>query len=146
MSLAGQIQADLQAALKSGQTLRLSVLRQLSSEINYKHIELQRDLTDQDVVGVVQKEAKKRREAVSSFEQAGRTESAHKEQQEAEILAEYLPQMLGSAEIAQELAGSDEIRGLADFGQVMKIVAPKFKGRAEGATVARVVQEHLAKG
>lgn len=141
--LVEQIKADMTAAMKSGEVLRLSVLRMLVSEMNYKQIDAQRELTDEDVVVVLQKEAKKRREAIESYQKAGRTDQAEKEQEELEILQVYLPKMMGEEEIREEIKKIEEIKELNDFGQIMRIVAPKFKGRADGALVAKIVNEKI---
>ena len=133
-----RLKTDLTAALKAGETLKLSVLRMLVSELGYKQIEVQRDLTDEDVVVVLNKEAKKRREAIESFTKGYRPEQAQKEQQELEILQAYMLKMMGEEEIKAELSKMDLPK---DFGQAMRIAAPVFKGRAEGGMVARIVKE-----
>lgn len=127
--------------MKSQDALRLSVLRMLLSEMNYKSIDLQRTLTDEDVVSVLQKEVKKRREAVDSYTAGGRAEQAAKEQQELDILSAYLPAMLSEEEIRKGLSRMPEVTPGAEFGQVMRIVSPHFKGKADGALVAKLVKE-----
>lgn len=133
-----RLKAELTAALRAGETLKLSVLRMLVSELGYKQIEVQRDLTDEDVVVVLNKEAKKRREAIESFTKGYRLEQAQKEQQELEILQVYMPKMMGEEEVRAELSKMDLPK---DFGQAMRIAAPAFKGKADGGTVARIVKE-----
>ena len=133
-----RLKAELTAALRAGETLKLSVLRMLVSELGYKQIEVQRDLTDEDVVVVLNKEAKKRREAIESFTKGYRLEQAQKEQQELEILQAYMLKMMGEEEIKAELSKMDLPK---DFGQAMRIEEPVFKGRAEGGMVARIVKE-----
>ena len=135
-----RLKADLTAALKAGETLKLSVLRMLVSELGYKQIEVQRDLTDEDVVVVLNKEAKKRREAIESFTEGNRPEQAQKEQQELEILQVYMPRMMSEEEIRAELSKMDLPK---DFGQAMRIAAPAFKGKADGSLVARIVKETI---
>lgn len=88
--LSDRIKADMVAALKAGEVLRLSVLRLLVSELNYKKIEMQKELTDEDVMGVIFREVKKRKEAVESYTAGGRQEQAEQEQREMEILKEYV--------------------------------------------------------
>lgn len=133
-----RLKAELTAALRAGEVLKLSVLRMLVSELGYKQIEVQRDLTDEDVVVVLNKEAKKRREAIESFTKGYRLEQAQKEQQELEILQVYMPKMMGEEEVRAELSKMDLPK---DFGQAMRIAAPAFKGKADGGTVARIVKE-----
>lgn len=136
------VKTDVVAAMKSGQALKLSVLRMLSSELNYKKIEVQRDLTDEDVVGVLNKEAKKRREAIASYNAANRMEQAKKEEEELAILQAYLPALMSEEEVRVELAKID-LPG--DFGQAMRVAAPLFKGRADGSLVAKLVNEKINK-
>jgi uncharacterized protein len=141
--LSDRIRADMVAAMKAGQAMRLSVLRMVLSEMNYKKIDLQRELTDADVLAVLQREAKKRREAVESYNAGGREEQAKSEQDELVILSEYLPEMMSEEEVKKEVGKL--LVGTMDFGQAMKIVSPALKGKTEGGMVARIVKEHLAK-
>lgn len=135
------IKADLVNAMKSGDDLKVSVLRMLISELNYKQIDVQRELTAEDILAVLNKEAKKRREAIESYQKAGRSEQAEKEQKELEILQVYLPKMLSEEEIKNEL---DKMDLPKDFGQAMKIASPIFRGRADGSTVAKLVNEKIS--
>ncbi|KKT77237.1 MAG: hypothetical protein UW73_C0025G0009 [Microgenomates group bacterium GW2011_GWB1_44_8] len=135
------IKADLMAAMKSGDSLKVSVLRMLSSEFNYKAIEVQRELTREDILAVLNKEAKKRREAIESFEKAGRPEQVEKEKKELEILSAYLPTLMSEDEIKAEIAKLDLPK---DFGQAMRVAAPVFKGKADGSLVAKLVNEKIS--
>jgi len=140
------LQKELVAAMKAGEARKVSVLRMLLSEINYKKIELQRDLTDADVVGVVQKEVKKRKEAIETYDKAGRPELAEEEKQEMALLTVYVPAQMSGEEIKAEVAKlletvPAEDRG--DFGKVMRVVAPAFRGKADGSAVAGIVKELL---
>jgi hypothetical protein len=146
MSLEEKIRNDLTTAMKAKEVLRVSVIRMLLSELNYKKIDLQRDLTDQDIFGVIAKEVKKRKEAVESFTAGGRVEQAAGEQKEAEILSLYLPAQMSEEEILIEVAKI--IKTLRDeekknFGQVMRAVTPVLRGKADGAIIARVVKDIL---
>ena len=138
---ADRIKTDLTVAMKSGEALKVSVLRMLISALGYKQIDVQRDLTDEDVTAVVQNEAKKRREAIDSFEKAGRAESVAKEKQELEILQAYMPKLMSEDEIRVELAKLDLPK---DFGQAMRIASPMFKGKADGSLVARLVNAQIS--
>jgi uncharacterized protein YqeY len=143
MSLLDQIKSDLPTALKAGDTLRTSVLRMLLSEINYKWIDLQRELTEADIVGVIAKEMKKRREAIDSFTAGGRSEQAASEGKELEILQKYLPAQMTEKEIEIEIEKIIKDNKIGDFGQMMKIVAPQFRGKADGSTVAQIVKKMI---
>lgn len=141
--LIDQIKKEQVAAMKASQPLRLSVIRMLQSAIGYKQIELQRELTDADVLAVIGNEAKKRREAIASYQAAHREAQAAQEQQELEILQAYLPIPLSEEEIQTELG---KMQLPPDFGQAMKMVAPIFKGKADGSLVAKLVKEKLGNG
>ncbi|OGD00827.1 hypothetical protein A2701_03935, partial [Candidatus Amesbacteria bacterium RIFCSPHIGHO2_01_FULL_47_34] len=91
------------AALKAGDAPRLLVLRMLVSEIGYKQIELQRELKDEDVISVIQREAKKRREAIESYREGDREDQALTEEKELEILLGYLPAQMGEGEVREEI-------------------------------------------
>lgn len=139
--LSDQIRTDLTAAMKSGDALRVSVMRMVLSAFNYKKIELQRDLNEADEVAVVQNEAKKRKEAIESYRAGGRIEQEKQEAQELEILQAYLPKQMTEGEIRNEIGERRYLEGISDFGQAMKIVSPVFRGKADGALVARIVKE-----
>ena len=135
------IKADLMAAMKSGDGLKVSVLRMLSSEFNYKAIEVQRELTQEDILAVLNKEAKKRREAIDSFGKAGRPEQVEKEKKELEILSVYLPTLMSEDEVRAEIAKLDLPK---DFGQAMRMASPLFKGKADGGMVANIVKQIIS--
>lgn len=138
-----QVQNDMVAAMKSGDALKVSVLRMVLSELNYKKIELQKELTDEDVIGVLNREVKKRREAIAAYRAGGREDSALGEEKELEILSGYLPIQLSEDEIKDQISKIKEIEGMTDYGSIMKIVAPMFKGRADGGLVAQIVKRNL---
>jgi uncharacterized protein len=107
-----------------------------------------RELTDEDVLGVLTSEGKKRREAAEAFDQAGRTEQAAKERAEFEVLSDYLPEQLGDEEIAALVTEAIESTGARDegmraMGKVMGVLQPKVKGRADGGVVAAEVRKQL---
>jgi len=135
------IKADLTLAMKSGDGLKVSVLRMLSSEFNYKAIEVQRELTQEDILAVLNKEAKKRREAIDSFGKAGRPEQVEKEKKELEILSVYLPTLMSEDEVRAEIAKLDLPK---DFGQAMRMASPLFKGKADGGMVANIVKQIIS--
>ncbi len=141
--LADQIKKDQIAAMKAGEVLKLSVLRMLQSALGYKHIDAHRDLTDEEIISVIGNEAKKRREAIASYQAAHRDDQANQEQQELEMLEAYLPAQLSEEEVRAELA---KMQLPADFGQAMKMASPAFKGRAAGGLVAKLVKEQLGNG
>ena len=148
--LKDRLRADLTTAMKTRDQLRSSTLRMVLTAITNAEVagKQQRELTDDDIVGVLSTESKKRREAAEAFEQAGRAESADKERAEAEVLADYLPEQLGEDEVAQLVSATIERLGArADgpraMGKVMGALQPQVKGRADGSLVAAEVRRQL---
>jgi uncharacterized protein len=149
-ALKDQLREDLIAAMKSGDRSRASTLRMVLSAIKNAEVsgKQARELSDDDVVGVLSTEAKKRREAAQAFEEGGRAEMAAKEQAEAAVIADYLPEQLGEAEIADLVRAAVEQTGAAGegmraMGKVMGVLAPQTKGRADGGAVAAEVRRQL---
>jgi uncharacterized protein YqeY len=148
--LKDRLRADLTTAMKTRDQLRSSTLRMVLTAITNAEVsgKQQRELSDEDIVGVLSSESKKRREAAEAFDQAGRTDSAAKERAEAEVLADYLPTQLGEAEISDlvtrtiaSLGAGDE--GMRAMGKVMGALQPQVKVRADGAVVAAEVRRQL---
>ena len=145
-----RLRTDLTAAIKSRDELRSSTLRMVLTAITNAEVagKQARQLSDDDVIGVLSAEAKKRREAAAAFEDAGRTESAGKERAEAEVLADYLPAQLDPEEISALVADAIASTGAAGegmraMGKVMGVVTPQLRGRAEGGAVAAEVRRQL---
>ena len=137
MMLSDKLKSDLTDATKTSEVVRRDTLRLLLSALNYKKIDLQHDLSDEEVLQVIGVEAKKRRESIAVFEANNRPELAAGEKSELIILESYLPIQLTEEEIKLELSKLDLPK---DFGQAMKIVAPLFKGRADGKLVSEIVR------
>jgi uncharacterized protein YqeY len=149
MALKEQLRADMLASMKSKDELRLSTLRLALSAITNEEVagKTARELSDDDVLKVLAREAKKRREAAEAFEAAGRTELAAKERAEGEVLDEYLPAQIGDDELAAIVTAaiaSSAASGQQAMGQVMKVVQPQAAGRAEGGRIAAEVRRQLA--
>ena len=134
------ILADLTNAIKNGDTVRRDTLRLLLSALNYKKIDLQHDLSDDEVLSIISVEAKKRRESIAVFEANNRPELAISEKAELAVLETYLPKQLSETEIRDEISSLDLPK---NFGEAMKIVAHLFKGRADGKLVAKIVNEKI---
>jgi uncharacterized protein YqeY len=149
-ALKDRLRADLTTAIKARDEVRSSTLRMVLTSITNAEVagKVARELTDEDVLGVLTSEGKKRREAAEAFEQAGRTEQAAKERAEFEVLADYLPEQLGDEEIAAlvteaiESTGARE-EGMRAMGKVMGALQPQVKGRADGGVVAAEVRRQL---
>jgi uncharacterized protein len=149
MAVKEQLRADMVAALKGKDELRLSTLRMVLSAISNEEVagKSSRELSDDEVRKVVAREAKKRREAADAFADAGRPEKAERERAEGAVLDAYLPAQLDDAELAEVVRAaiaSTGATGAQAMGQVMKVVQPQVAGRAEGARVAAEVRRQLA--
>jgi uncharacterized protein YqeY len=147
-TLKDRLRADLQTAIKSRDELRASTLRLVLTAITTEEVAgaQARTLTDDDVVKVLTREAKKRREAATAFADAGRREQAERERAEGEVIAEYLPAQLSDDELRELVARAIADTGAAGpraMGQVMKAVTPVVAGRAEGSRVAAEVRRQL---
>jgi uncharacterized protein YqeY len=146
-----RLRTDLTTAIKARDELRSSTLRMVLTAITNAEVagKQSRELSDDDVVGVLSSEAKKRREAAEAFDAAGRTESAAKERAEAEVLADYLPTPLSEDEIRDLVTSTIASLGVADegmkaMGKVMGALGSQIKGRADGGVVSAEVRRQLA--
>ncbi len=141
-----KLQLDLKTSLKGGDKERTGALRFLISKIQYARIEKQDDLDDSDVLRVLSKQARERRESIEACHEAGRDELLGKEERELAIIEEYLPEQMGEEEIREILHStieSDSLSGMSDLGHLMKSAMPRFQGRAEGSLVSRLAKEEL---
>ena len=148
--LKDRLRTDLTASIKARDASRSSTLRMVLTSITNAEVagKQAKELTDEDVIGVLSTEAKKRREAAEAFEGAGRAEMAAKERSEAEVIAVYLPAQLGEQEISDLVTSAIAQLGVVDegmraLGKVMGVIQPQVKGRAEGGAVAAEVRRQL---
>ncbi len=148
--LKDRLRTDLTAAIKSRDEVRSSTLRMVLTAITNAEVagKESRELTDEDIVGVLSAENKKRREAAEAFQEAGRADSAEKERAEAAVLAEYLPEQLDADAITALVSEAIERTGAAGegmraMGKVMGALQPQVKGRADGGVVAAEVKRQL---
>lgn len=143
--LAARLQGELNIARKAQDKERVLLLGTVLSDIKNREIELKRALADEDVVEVLRKAIKRRRESVEMYEQAGRGELAAGERREAEALEVWLPAAPSDDEV--RAAVRDAIAGGAKaIGAVMGQVMPRFKGRLDGSVINRVAREELGPG
>jgi uncharacterized protein YqeY len=142
--LLSRLQADQATARKAQEKDRVMLLGVTISEARNREIELRRALTDDDVVDVIRKGIKKRRESVEMYSKAGRTDLADKEQAEAALLEQYLPAQVDPEELRAAVRAAIAA-GAANIGAVMARVMPQFKGRADGSTINALAREELTK-
>ncbi len=148
MSLIDQIDRETIEALKAGEKQRVTVLRGLKSDLKYRRIEKGDDLTDEDVIQVLSSAAKRRRDSIEQFAKGDRADLVKKEQFELDLINAYLPQPLGEEKIREIILAAVAETGAESprqIGDVMKVVMPQLKGKADGKLVNKLVMEVLAK-
>lgn len=148
-TLKDTLTADMRNALKARDELTTSTLRMALAAVGNAEVagDSKRELSDEEVLAVLTKEAKKRREAAAAFADAGRTEQAAREAAEGEVLARYLPKQLSDEELADLVAkalSEGGFSGMAQMGPAMKAAQAAVAGRAEGGRVAAEVRRQLA--
>jgi uncharacterized protein YqeY len=150
MSLKDKLKSDLTEAIRNRQEAKSSTIRMVLTAITNEEVSGKeaRTLTETEIMTVLTREAKKRREAAEAFDQGGATERAQREREEGEIIATYLPTPLSDEELSSLIAeaiSSTGATGPQGMGQVMKFLQPKVAGRADGAKVSTAVKTALAK-
>jgi uncharacterized protein YqeY len=151
MSLKEKLQNDLTDAMRSRDELRSSTIRMVLTAIKNEEVSGKeaRELSDGEIITVLSREAKKRREAAEAFEQAGANDRAATEKAEGGVIAEYLPKQLSESEIKELIAAAIKESGAttpAQMGLVMKALQPKIAGKADGGTVSALVKAALTGG
>ncbi|OGH06437.1 MAG: hypothetical protein A2W22_06565 [Candidatus Levybacteria bacterium RBG_16_35_11] len=145
-----KLKNDLKESMLQKDELRTSVLRLLLSAINYYEIQkggAGYEATDEDVLSVIQKEVKQRKDSIEQFKKAERQELVDKEEKEMAILNTYLPKQMGEEEISKLVQDAIKETGassIADMGKVMGVLMPKVKGKADGNLVSSIVRKELA--
>lgn len=147
-SLKERLHSDLTAAMKQRDDIRRSTLRMAMTAIRNEEVagDTARDLADDEVLAVLGREAKRRREAADAYEQADRSELAQRERAELEVIEAYLPAQLGDSELTAIVSDAITETGATtpkQMGQVMRVALAKTGGRADGARVAALVRERL---
>jgi uncharacterized protein YqeY len=147
MSLRDQLKADVSAAMRSGETLRRDTLRMALSSLALVEKELKRDATDDEVLGVIVKAVKTRKESVDAYTAANRADLAEGENAEIAILSTYMPEQLSDADVDALVAEAISATGAAsakEMGKVMGWLGPKTKGRVDGKVLSGKVTAALA--
>lgn len=152
MSIKDRILDDIKKAMKAKNSDRLRVLRSIKSKLMEKEISERKGgegsaIPDEQVVEVLMKAAKQRRESIEQFEEGNREDLAEKEKTELEVIESYLPEMMDEEEIRAAVREKIEELGastMADMGKVMGVLMDELKGKAEGSTVSSIVKEELS--
>ncbi|MBU6423827.1 MAG: GatB/YqeY domain-containing protein [Chloroflexota bacterium] len=144
--LKARIESDMRASVKAQDVVRRDTLRFALAAVHNEEVERRRELTDEEIVGVLAKQAKMRRESIEAFGKGGRADLVAKETAELRVIEGYLPQQMGRDEIASLARAAIADTGAAspqEQGKVMQKLMPQLKGRAEGKVVAEVVASLL---
>ncbi len=146
MTLKERIQEDVKSAMRAKDAARLSTLRLLLAALKQKEVDERLELADADVLSVIEKMIKQRRESIAQYEKAARRDLADQEKFEIGVLGAYLPQQMSEAEIAQAVAAAASEAGavgVKDMGKVMALLKPRLAGRADMGRVSALVKAKL---
>jgi len=144
--LKGRVAEAVKAAMRAGDKERLGALRMISAGIKQVEVDERRELADDDVIAILSKMVKQRREALEAYEQAGREDLAAREKSEIDVISEFLPQPLSDAEIDQlidEAIAQSGASSIKDMGKVMAGLKPKVQGRADLGQISARVKARL---
>ncbi len=148
MSLKAQITEDMKAAMRAKETARLGAIRLLLSAMKQREVDERIELTDADVVSIIEKMLKQRRDSISQYKTANRQDLVDVEEFEVSVLQGYMPQQLGEAEVVAAIAEAIAATGAAgpqDMGKVMGVVKAKLAGRADMGKVSGLIKAQLTK-
>jgi hypothetical protein len=147
MSLKAKITEDMKSALRAKQAQRLSAIRLLLAAIKQKEIDERIELTDADVLSIVEKQIKQRRDSITQYQAANRQDLVDGETFELDLLATYLPKQLSDAEVGEEIAkaiAETGATGMPDMGKVMALLKGRLAGRADMGKVSGLVRARLS--
>jgi len=148
MSLKQQITEDMKAAMRAKETARLGAIRLLLAAMKQREVDERIELTDADVVAIIEKMLKQRRDSITQYKAANRQDLVDVEEFEVTVLQGYMPQQLSEAEIASAIAEAIAATGAAgpqDMGKVMGVIKPKLAGRADMGKVSGLIKAQLTK-
>ena len=146
-TLKDTIVADMKSAMKKGDKERLATIRLILAAVKQVEVDTRSDVSDDDLISILDKMCKQRRESISQFEQAGRDDLAAKEKSELAIISEYLPAALSDDEIAElieKAINQTSASSMKDMGAVMSILKPQLQGRADMSVVSKQIKSKLA--
>lgn len=148
MSLKQQITDDMKAAMRAKDMARLGTIRLLLAAMKQREVDERIELSDADVVAIIEKMNKQRRDSISQYEAAGRDDLAAVEKEEMTVLATYMPKQLSEAEVAEAVSAAIAATGATgpqDMGKVMGVVKPKLAGQADMGKVSALIKAQLSK-
>jgi hypothetical protein len=147
MSLKAKVTEDMKSAMRARDAARLSAIRLLLAAIKQREVDERIELADADILAIIEKMLKQRRDSVTQYQAGGRQDLADVEEFEIEVLSGYMPQQLSETEIAGEVAtavAAAGAKGMQDMGKVMALLKPKLAGRADMAKVSALVKARLS--
>ena len=136
----------MKEAMKSKDSVKLGTVRSVISAVKNKEIDLKKELSEEEILTIVSREVKKRKEAAVLYEKGNRPELKDKEIQEMKILQTYLPEQVSEKDLRrriQEVIDETGAEGMKDFGKIMKILVPEFKGKADNSLIKELANEYL---
>ena len=146
MSLKEKLLSSMKEAMKSKDSVKLGTIRSVISAVKNKEIDLKNELNEEEILAVVSREVKKRKEAAVLYEKGNRPELKDKEIQEMKILQTYLPEQVSEKDLRrriQEVIDETGAEGMKDFGKIMKTLVPEFKGKADNSLIKELANEYL---
>ena len=146
-TLKDQLQSDVKAAMKSRDKRSLGALRMIMAELKRREVDERIELQDQDILVILEKMTKQRRDSLTQYEAAGRSDLAEQEQFELDLIAAYMPEPIGEDELAAMVEAAITTTGasaMADMGKVMAVLKSEVQGRADMGQVSRIVKASLS--
>jgi len=146
MSLKEKLLSNMKEAMKAKDSVKLGAVRSVISAVKNQEIELKKELNEEEILTIVSREVKKRKEASVLYEKGNRPELKDKEIQEMKILQTYLPEQVSEKDLRrriQEVIAETGAEGMKDFGKIMKTLVPEFKGKADNGLIKELANEYL---
>ena len=146
MSLKEKLLSNMKEAMKSKDSVKLGTVRSVISAVKNQEIDLKKELSEEEILTIVSREVKKRKEAAVLYEKGNRPELKDKEIQEMKILQTYLPEQVSEKDLRrriQEVIDETGAEGMKDFGKIMKTLVPEFKGKADNSFIKELANEYL---
>ena len=146
MSLKEKLLSNMKEAMKSKDSVKLGTVRGVISAVKNQEIDLKKELSEEEILTIVSREVKKRKEAAVLYEKGNRPELKDKEIQEMKILQTYLPEQVSEKVLRrriQEVIDETGAEGMKDFGKIMKTLVPEFKGKADNSLIKELANEYL---
>ena len=146
MSLKEKLLSNMKEAMKAKDSVKLGTVRSVISAVKNQEIELKKELSEEEILTIVSREVKKRKEASVLYEKGNRPELKDKEIQEMKILQTYLPEQVSEKDLRrriQEVIAETGAEGMKDFGKIMKTLVPEFKGKADNSLIKELANEYL---